>query len=532
MAAGYLVVTNLARPANRLTMPKLFYITTPIYYVNDVPHLGHAYTTLAADTLARWKRLHGDPVYFLTGTDEHGQNVLRAAEAAGVSGQEWVDSIVPRYHEVWDQLDITNDDFIRTTETRHTDRVQEFVQDLMDNGAIYSGTYAGLYCVSCEEFKEESDLVDGRLCAVHEKPVEFVEEENWFFKLSAYADDLLRLYEERPEFVRPEVRLNEVRSFVEGGLKDVSLSRSSFDWGIEVPWDPSHVIYVWIDALLNYITAAGYGADEAKFKELWPADVQFVGKDILRFHAVIWPAMLIAAGVEPPKTVWAHGWLLVGGKKMSKTALTGIHPDDLVSVFGRDALRYYLLREVSFGHDGNISWESMHERYTTDLANELGNLVNRTLNMVGTYCDGIVPEAAEDTSPEGSRLVADRHAAIAGVTEGMEAIDFRRALEDLWMLVRSANRYVAERAPWTLAKEGKDGEVARVLYQLVDALRAFAVLGCFVLPDTCRGIWERLGLDGEPQHVGLDGIAPGAMPSGGAVSKGEVLFPRVELDAG
>ncbi len=514
-------------------MPKdTFYITTPIYYINDVPHLGHAYTTLAADTLARWRRLRGDRVHFLTGTDEHGQKVMRTADEKGLTPQAWADSIVPRWHEVWDHLDISNDDFIRTTEERHTARVQEFAQALMDNGAIYEGTYSGLYCVSCEEFKEEGDLLEGELCNVHERPVDHVEEENWFFRLSAYEDQLLQLYADHPEFVRPEVRLNEVRSLVEGGLKDISLSRSTFDWGVPVPWDDSQVIYVWIDALQNYITAAGFGSDDALFERLWPADIHFVGKDIIRFHAVIWPAMLIAAGLEPPRQVWAHGWLLVGGKKMSKTGLTKIHPDDVVETFGRDGLRYYLLREISFGNDGNISWEGIHERYTTDLANDLGNLVNRSLNMIGKYCDGAVPPVSVDGSEAGAELAADRVAAFEGIDAAMADLDYRVALESLWRLVRGANRYIEARAPWKLAKEGDDAEVAVVMYQLADALRAIALLGAFVLPDTCAGIWERLGLDGSLDDVGVsaDTIAPGTMPPGLAVAKGEVLFPRVDLE--
>ena len=469
--------------------------------------------------------------YFLTGTDEHGEKVMRSAHEHDMSPVEWADSIVPRWHEVWDLLGISNDDFIRTTEPRHTDRVQEFVQTLYDRGAIYKGTYSGPYCVSCEEFKEPGELVNDNWCPIHERPVEQLEEDNWFFKLSAYADDLLELYRDHPEFVRPASRLNEVRSFVEGGLKDVSLSRSSFDWGVQVPWDPEQVIYVWIDALQNYITAAGYGSDDEKFKTLWPADIHFVGKDILRFHAVIWPAMLIAAGLAPPTQVWAHGWLLVGGKKMSKTGLTGIHPRDVADTFGTDALRYYLLREISFGQDGNISWEGLHERYTTDLANDLGNLVNRALNMAGKYLDGVVPEPTQDATPAGRQLDEDRRTAWEGVDERMAELDFRGAVEALWVLVRGANRYIESSAPWKLNKQGDHEQLATVMYNLVDALRAIAVLAAFVLPDTTAGIWERLGLDGSPTDTPVpEGIAWGRMPAGTTVDKGEVLFPRVELE--
>ncbi|MBW3561185.1 MAG: methionine--tRNA ligase [Actinobacteria bacterium] len=509
-----------------------FYITTPIYYVNDVPHLGHAYTTLAADALARFHRLLGEDVHFLTGTDEHGQKVMRTAEEQGTTPREWADSIVPRWHEVWDLLDITNDDFIRTTEDRHTARVQDFVQDIYDKGDIYKGTYEGPYCVSCEEFKEPGELLDGELCPIHERPVEHLEEDNWFFRLSAYQDRLLELYDQRPDFVRPEVRLNEVRSFVADGLKDLSLSRSSFDWGVPVPWDPDQVIYVWIDALQNYITAAGYGADPERFAQLWPADVHLIGKDILRFHAVIWPAMLMAAGIEPPRQVWAHGFLLAGGKKMSKTgSITAVHPREIVETYGADTLRYYFLREISFGQDGNFSFEALHDRYTTDLANDLGNLVNRVLNMAERYLDGVVPEPTVDDSEAGRQLAEDRRSAVDGVTSSLGQLDFRRALEDLWVLVRGANRYVDTTTPWALNKEGRDEELATAMYTLLDTLRATAVLVSWVLPRTAAGIWAQLGLDGAPSEDHLPGgVEPGRLPAGTRIAKGHVLFPRVELD--
>lgn len=511
-------------------MPKdTFYLTTPIYYVNDVPHLGHAYTTVAADALARWRRLRGERVFFLTGTDEHGQKIMRTAQSNGMGPREWTDTVVPRWHEVWQLLDISHDDFIRTTEPRHTLRVQEFVQRLYEQGDIYKGSYRGPYCVSCEEFKEPGELLEGQLCPIHERAVDLVEEDNYFFRLSDYREALLSLYDERPEFVRPEARLNEVRAFVAGGLKDLSLSRSSFDWGVPVPWDPSHVIYVWIDALQNYITAAGFGADPQLFKRLWPADVHFVGKDILRFHAVIWPAMLIAAGIDPPRTVWAHGWLMVGGKKMSKTAITGIHPRDLVATFGSDALRYYLLRDISFGQDGNFSWEALHERYTTDLGNDLGNLVNRVLNMAASYLGGVAPEPRTDTSEAGAQLATDRKAALDGVEAAMEQLDYRSALESAWVLVRGANRYVDATAPWALHKAGHGEELAAVMYTLLDTLRGISVLLSFVLPSTAGRMWKHLGLEGRPeQQVVPGGLEPGLLPPGAVVEKGPVLFPRVE----
>jgi methionyl-tRNA synthetase len=366
-----------------------FYVTTPIYYVNDVPHLGHAYTTIAADFICRFRRLQGRRVHFLTGTDEHGQKILRTAEAKGLSPKEWTDQIVPRWTEVWKALDISNDDFIRTTEERHEGPVRRFVQDLYDRGEIYLGTYKGLYCVGCEAFKLEDELVDGN-CPLHGVPPEVVEEDNYFFRLSKYADRLIDLYENDERFVMPEARRNEVLGKVRQGLEDLSISRVSFDWGIPVPWDEKHVIYVWIDALQNYITAIGYGTDEKRFNATWPADIHMMGKDILWFHSVIWPAMLMALDLLMPRTVFAHGFLQVGGEKMSKSKLTGISPHDLIQTFGSDGYRYYFLREISFGLDGNFSWEAMVDRYNADLANDFGNLASRVLSMIGRYLDGRV----------------------------------------------------------------------------------------------------------------------------------------------
>ena len=338
-------------------MAKSFYISTPIYYINDVPHLGHAYTEVAADFIARFKRLQGFDVTFLTGTDEHGQKIAQAAAAKGMKPKEWADQIVPRWHEVWKALDISYDDFIRTTESRHEEPVQKFVQELYDRGEIYLGSYEGLYCVGCEAFKTPDELVDGK-CPLHPtREIEHVKEENYFFRLSKYADRLIELWETDERSVMPQVRRNEVLGKVKQGLDDLSISRISFDWGIPIPWDSKHVIYVWIDALLNYITAAGYASDDAKFNRVWPADVHLVGKDILWFHSVIWPAMLMALDVPVPKTVYAHGFLLVGGAKMSKSSLTGISPHDLTETFGSDGYRYYFMREVSFGQDGTFSWE-------------------------------------------------------------------------------------------------------------------------------------------------------------------------------
>src|SRR6266508_493710 len=374
-------------------MGRPFYITTPIYYPNGVPHIGHGYTSVAADFIARYHRLRGDDVMFLTGTDEHGQNIQRVAKEAGQDPQAFVDEMEPRWREVWAGLDISFDDYIRTTEDRHTAAVTKLLQAVYDNGRddIYKGSYEGLYCVSCEAYYTEDELVDG-MCPIHGRPVERMSEEKYFFRLSAYAARLLQHYERRPEAVQPETRRNEVLSLIRGGLQDFSISRTNFRWGIPLPWDPSHVCYVWFDALTNYITAAGYGTDPDRFARVWPADIHMIGKDILRQHAIYWPAMLMAADIEPPEQVWAHGFLTVGGHKMSKTNATGIHPFELVDRFGVDAYRYYFIREIQFGQDGSFSLESMNDRYHADLANGLGNLASRVLAMLGSYYDGLVPQ--------------------------------------------------------------------------------------------------------------------------------------------
>ncbi|MGH2740067.1 MAG: methionine--tRNA ligase [Actinomycetota bacterium] len=509
-------------------MGQTFYVTTPIYYVNDVPHIGHAYTTVATDFVARYHRLRGDDVFFLTGTDEHGQKVAKAAEEHGKDPQAWCDEIVPRWREVWGTLDISNDDFIRTTEKRHTEPVQRFVQALQDAGEIYLGKYEGPYCVACETFYQESELVDGK-CPIHGTPVDTVEEENYFFRLSAYQDRLLEHYESHPEFVQPQERRNEVLSFVKGGLQDLSMSRTSFTWGVPIPWDPRHVMYVWIDALQNYITAVGYGADEERFVRLWPADYHFVGKDILRHHAVIWPAMLMAAGVPLPKAVFAHGWLLVGGEKMSKTKLTGIHPNDLLEQFGVDAYRYYFLREVQFGQDGNFSWESMVARYNADLANDLGNLAARVQAMLDQSFGGEVPEAPGAAGPEEVLETRAKETA-AAYDERVLAMDLSGALGAVWDYVGSANRYLVEVAPWKLAKEpDRREDLARSLYAATEALRIITVLISPVMPRAAERLWSDLGIPEPLDAQRLPAAARwGGLQPGTKVSRGESLFPRIE----
>ncbi len=500
---------------------KAYYVTTPIYYVNDVPHIGHAYTTVAGDVLTRWHRQRGEEVWYLTGTDEHGEKVAQAAGRNGRTPQQWTDHMVETaWQPVLETIDVANDDFIRTTEPRHTERVQEFLTLLHDRGEVYKGSYTGPYCVACEEFKLPSEVADGN-CPIHGRPVEQISEDNYFFRLSAYGDRLLAHYEAHPEFVQPESARNEVVSFVKGGLQDLSLSRSAFDWGVPVPWDPAHVVYVWIDALQNYITAAGWGADPERFARLWPADVHLVGKDILRFHAVIWPAMLMAAGLELPKTVFANGWLLVGGEKMSKTKLTGIPPSQIVDVFGSDAYRYYFLRELAYGQDGSFSWESMQQRYTSELANDFGNLASRVTSMVERYYDGVLPAASAPVDFGLAAVVAD-------VDRMFCALDFQGAIGRVFDLVRDVNGYLSEQAPWNLAKEGRADELATVLYSAADALRVCAVLLNAVMPKACAALWDSLGAPGSLAAQRVSGIASTHLPAGVRVTKGAVLFPRIE----
>ncbi len=507
-----------------------FYLTTPIYYINDVPHIGHAYTTVAVDVLARWRRAHGEKVMFLTGTDEHGQKVARAAEAAGLDPRTWADHTVERWKETWAQLDISYDDFIRTTEERHVSAVQHLWQRLYDQGDVYLDSYEGLYCVACEQFYSEEELVDGR-CPVHGRPVELVREDNYFFRLSRYADRLLEVYREQPGFVRPASRLREVVSFVEQGLQDLSISRSTFGWGVPIPWDPKHVMYVWIDALQNYLTAAGWDADLERFEQVWPADYHFVGKDILRFHAVIWPAILLAAGLPLPRRVQAHGWLLVGGEKMSKTKLTGIAPSDLVAPFGSDAFRYFFQREIAFGQDGNFSWEGMVERYNADLANGLGNLASRVTAMVERYRGGVLPAAGL----EGEAEQAVREAAARAYEEARAALDgdlaYERALAAIWRFVAAANGYVSERKPWELASSGDDAALDTVLYTATEALRVAALLTAPWLTRAAPRLWAAVGAVGELAHARLpEALAWGGLPAGARVTQPGALFPRLDQE--
>jgi methionyl-tRNA synthetase len=519
-------------------MSTSLYLTTPIYYVNSTPHLGTAYTTIAADALARYRRMTGSDVVFLTGLDEHGQKVAEAAEAAGVTPQEWVDAIAPKFLETWRGLDISNDRFIRTTDPAHQRGARRLMQAIYDAGHIYRGHYEGWYCVPDETFFTEDQLVDGR-CPDCGRDVQLVREDNWFFRLSAFQDALLAHYEAAPEFVRPETRRNEVLSFVAGGLNDVSISRTAFTWGIPLPFDPEHVMYVWFDALINYLTAVGYGGDTpeeaADFERYWPADVHFVGKDIIRFHCVIWPAMLMAAGIALPKQVFAHGFLLAqGGEKMGKSRGNVMAPADLVERFGVDAYRYYFLRDVQFGTDGSVSVDSMVRRYNGDLANDWGNLCSRLFNMTEKYLGGVVPDRPTGLATrEDEELMTIARELPAAFEAAMARLDYAGALGAVWELVKRVNRYIEECAPWNLARsEELRPRLESVLYDALEAVRIAALFIAPVMPRTSAEVWRRLGIAEEITTV-TDIAATAAwagLEPGLRVFKGEPLFPRIIAD--
>jgi len=507
----------------------VIYITTPIYYPNDRPHLGTAYTTVVADAVARYWRLKGEQVLLLTGTDEHGLKIARAAEENGMTPQAWVDHIVERFYEAWELLDISNDDFIRTTEPRHTETVRKLLARMHEAGDIYESRYEGLYCVSCEAYYTEGELNDGA-CPIHDRPVEVLAEDNYFFKLSAYGDRLLAHIEANPNFVTPETRRNEVVSFIQQGLEDISVSRAKLSWGIPLPWDESQVAYVWFDALINYVSAAGFLDDEDRFADQWPVWAHLVGKDILRFHAVIWPAMLMSAGLPLPRQVASHGFLLVGGEKMSKSRANQIVPGDLVPTFGPDGYRYHFLRDVSFGPDGNFSWEGMVARYNADLANDFGNLVNRVLNLAERFRDGEVPAVSAAEGVEEAPL-RDAAAEALKALAGFEEFKTKQALEGVWKLVRAANAFVETTAPWKLAKdETQAGRLDEVLNAALESLRVAAILTWPAMPRAAESLWGRLGLPGGPGDGPLDDTARFGMFPATRVAKGDPLFPRIETD--
>ena len=521
-------------------MTKSFYVTTPIFYVNDAPHIGHAYTEVAADVLTRWHRQRGESAFLLTGTDEHGEKVLRTALGNNSDPKTWTDRLVESaWLPLLETIDINNQDFIRTTEDRHKSAVQKFLQNLYDKGFIYQGSFKGNYCVGCEEYKNDSDLVQGTadfsnqmVCAIHSKPVEQLNETNYFFKLSDFQERLLRHYEDHPTFVQPESARNEVVSFVRSGLSDLSISRSKerFDWGIDIPWDSSHVTYVWFDALLNYITAIGYGSDDKKLQSLWPADVQVVGKDILRFHAVIWPAMLMAADLEPPRQVFGHGWLLVGGEKMSKSKLTGIAPNEITDSFGSDAFRYYFMKAIGFGSDGSFSWEDLSARYTAELANGFGNLASRTVAMIHRYFDGVVPKP-ESYQAADLDIQSVARVAAQGADRAMDKVMIHEAIQKTWTLVDELNNYITVQEPWVLAKDLENRErLATVLYTTIEGLRVLTVLLSPVMPKATQKLWSAIG--GSLGNLSDQTIASaaqwGLIPAGSKIAELEALFPRLE----
>jgi methionyl-tRNA synthetase len=517
-------------------MSKKFYITTPIYYVNARPHIGHAYTTIACDTVARRQRMLGADTFFLTGTDEHGQKIERAAQAAGKTPQQYADEISSEFRQLWKRMKISNDDFIRTTEERHIKRLQELFRRIRDNGYIYKGTYTGQYCVSDELYVDGAR--PGDPCPTCGRTTETVHEENYFFKLSAFQDKLLELYT-NPNFIRPETRRNEVISFVRSGLRDLSVSRSTFSWGIPVPDDPKQVIYVWFDALANYITAIGYGSSHAgaqeAFRKFWPADVHMVGKEIVRFHCVYWPSFLMAAGLPQPKAIVAHGWLLFEESKMSKSRGNIVRTETILDVLGADALRYFLLREVVFGQDGSFSFDALVQRYNSDLANGLGNLASRTLTMINRYFNGEVPypSYAASKKPADEAIAEATRKTIREFETLFDQFQFSRALEIAWALVAAVDKYIVENEPWALGEkrdEDSRSRLATVLFTAAEALRVATALAYPVMPEATAKIWVQLGL-GDIQKLDLSELAWGQLPPGTKLGEVQPVFPRADKSA-
>ena len=507
-----------------------FYIATPIYYPSAKLHIGHAYCTTVADTIARFKRLAGYDVFFLTGSDEHGQKIQQAAEKEGVTPQAYVDRIVAGFQELWQLLGISYDDFIRTSEERHHELVQNIFQQIYDQGDIYKGEYKGLYCTPCESYWTELQLDENGNCPDCHRPVQEVSEEAYFFRMSKYADRVLAYIKEHPDFIQPVSRRNEMISFIEQGLEDLCVSRTSFDWGIPVPFDPKHVVYVWFDALTNYLTPIGYMHDKETFRKYWPCDVHLVGKEIVRFHTIIWGCMLMALGLDLPKKVYGHGWLIVDGAKMSKSVGNVVDPIALIEEFGADAIRYFLLREITLGQDGNISRDALINRINSDLANDLGNLLHRTLSMAKKYRGGVIVKGTGETAFDASleEMAAET---VKMYTAQMEAMELSPAIRTVWAFIARTNKYIDETAPWTLAKdEAKAGQLDSVLYHLVEALHITSILIAPFMPVTARRIHAQLGFADDFDAVQLADIAHwGRVAEGHTVGTAEQLFPRIEI---
>lgn len=509
---------------------KPFYITTPIYYPSDNLHIGHAYCTTLADSIARYKRLAGYDVLFVTGSDEHGQKIQRKATEKGVTPLAYVDGIVANFQKLWRQLGVSNDDFIRTSEPRHHAVVQKIFQQIYDQGDIYKSEYEGLYCTPCETFWLERQLVDGK-CPDCGRPVEKVKEESYFFRMSKYEKRWLQYIEDHPDFIQPASRRNEMINFVKQGLEDLCVSRTTFDWGIQVPFDKKHVVYVWFDALVNYLTAAGYLDDREKFARFWPADMHLVGKEIVRFHSIIWPIMLMAMGEEIPKKVYGHGWLIVEGDKMSKSKGNVIDPTLLIEEFGADAIRYFLLKEITLGADGNFSRDALINRINADLANDLGNLLHRTISMINRFNDGVIQKGAPVEALD-EELAALAGKTVAFYEEGMEKMEINAVLKEVWGLISRANKYIDETAPWALAKDpAKKERLNTVLYNLAETLRIVAILVSPFIPHTTPKVLVQLGLAADKPLSLAEAKVWGILPEGTVVvKKAEAIFPRIELE--
>lgn len=510
---------------------KSFYITTPIYYPSAKLHIGHAYCTTIADSVARFHRLADEDVFFLTGSDEHGQKIQQKAEEQGITPIEYVNPIVAGFQNLWKLLNISNDDFIRTTEKRHEKVVQEVFRRIYAKGDIYKGTYTGLYCTPCESYWTEHQLDENGCCPDCHRPVQEVSEEAYFFKISKYADRILKYIEENPDFIQPVSRRNEMINFINQGMEDLCISRTSFDWGIPVPIDDKHVIYVWFDALTNYLTPIGYLDDPEKFQKFWPANVHLVGKEIVRFHSIIWPCILMALDLPLPKQVFGHGWLVVDGTKMSKSIGNVVDPIGLIEEFGADAIRYFLLREINLGQDGNFSRDALIQRINSDLANDLGNLLHRTLNMVGKFQQGVVL-APEGRSEIDASLIEDAMTTVKTFADDMNNMKISHAIKAVWAFISRANKYIDETAPWALAKdESKKQELANTMYNLVEALRVISGLIYPYMPTTAGKLWQQLNLPGTIEELRLADIEKwGGTPVNMHIGQAQQLFPRIEVE--